>query len=185
MWCWCYVTMRLMMQCIVIDEYEVLMYIGSALSNDGYYNAHFSFKRFEKRVMRGIHCEILTFKSLMGNEDYFETMRCVVVFIGWVMCAKRGVLGGPESGRRGWDEFFGIQALGVRDTRCEYTLKPVPIPHGGCIPATQCDPDRSPDDSLRGYVTWFTRGVVSLVVCSRHPTRFSWERYRITFRIES
>ena len=32
----------------------------------------YDFKReLEKRVMRGIHCEIPIFKSPMGNENYF------------------------------------------------------------------------------------------------------------------
>ena len=69
------------------------------------------------------------------------------------MCAKEEFLGEPGSGRRDCDGFFGTHALGVKYARCEHTLKPVLIPCGWCVPATQCDPDQSPDDSLRGYVT--------------------------------
>ena len=53
---------------------------GCALCNGGHFNAQL-LKSFEKRVKRGIHCEIPVFKSLMGNENYFKNMRCVVVSI--------------------------------------------------------------------------------------------------------
>ena len=63
---------------------------------------HNFLKRFEKRVMRGIHWEIPTFKSPMGNENYFEKIpcACVVLFIEESCVCKRVFRVELELGRR-------------------------------------------------------------------------------------
>ena len=140
---------------------------------------------WEKSLWEGSTMRSQCLSPLWAVRIVFKTMRCVVLFIGWVMCAKEEFFGKPGSGRRGCDGFFGTQALGVNT-------------HGASTPWSQCwshvvgvFPQHSvtPTGLLMIYleVVWLDLPTVwwVLLCAPRRPTRFSRVRYRIAFRIES